>query len=109
MGRKRTVLLPQTQRVLEQFGDQLKMARLRRNLPVELVSERAGISRATLWAVEKGSQSVAFGMYAQVLFALGLENDLLKIAADDEIGHKLQDARLPVRSRAPKRKNHEPQ
>ena len=104
MGKKKAMLLPSTQRVLDEFGDRLKLTRLRRNLSVELVAQRAGISRATLWAAEKGSPSVALGIYAQVLFALGLEKDLLKVAADDELGRKLQDASLPVRSRAPKKK-----
>ncbi|MFH2115393.1 MAG: helix-turn-helix domain-containing protein [Spirochaetota bacterium] len=104
MGKKKTALLPSTQRVLDDFGDRLKLARLRRNLPVELVAERAGISRATLWAAEKGSPSVAMGIYVQILFALGLEKDLHKVAADDELGRKLQDAKLPVRTRAPRKK-----
>lgn len=107
MGRNKTVLLPSTLRVLEELGLRLKLARLRRNLSVELVAERAGISRVTLWAAEKGSPSVALGIYAQVLFALGLEKDMRMIAADDELGRKLQDAGLPVRSRAPKRMHHE--
>ena len=51
--------------------EQIKKARLRRNLSVELVAERAGISRATLWAVEKGTPSVSMGTYAAVLHALG--------------------------------------
>jgi transcriptional regulator with XRE-family HTH domain len=104
MGKKKTVLLPATQRMLDDFGDRLKLARLRRNLTVELVAERAGISRATLWAAEKGSPSVALGIYAQILFALGLEKEFLMLAADDELGRKLQDAKLPVRTRAPRKK-----
>ena len=48
---------------------------MRRGLPAELVAERAGISRASLWAVEKGSSSVAMGIYVAVLNALSLEYD----------------------------------
>ena len=55
MSKKTVVILPETQRILERMGDQIKTARLRRNLATELVAERAGISRATLWSVEKGS------------------------------------------------------
>ena len=59
MSKKTVVILPETQRILERMGDQIKTARLRRNLATELVAERAGISRATLWSVEKGSPTVA--------------------------------------------------
>lgn len=107
MGRQSALLLPSTLRLLAEVGGNIKYARLRRNLGVELVAERAGISRATLWAVEKGSPSVAIGIYAQVLLAIGLEEDLLAVARDDELGRKLQDARLPTRNRAPKRKGDE--
>ena len=64
------VVIPQTQMLLNTMGEQIKLARLRRKLSVNLVSERAGISRASLWAVEKGSPSVAMGIYAAVLHVL---------------------------------------
>jgi len=104
MGKKSVILLPKTQTVLETMGEQIKMARLRRKLSAELVAERARISRATLWAVEKGSPSVSIGIYAAVLHALnGMDKDLLLIAKDDELGRKLQDLELPIRKRAPKK------
>ena len=105
MSRKGATVLPQTQKILSQMGEQIKLARLRRNLSVELVSERAGISRATLWNVEKGSPSVAIGIYAAVLHALNnMDTDLLLIAKDDELGRKLQDLELTTRKRAPNKK-----
>jgi DNA-binding XRE family transcriptional regulator len=102
MGRKAITLLPTTQRMLEQTGEQIKLSRLRRQLSVDLVAQRAGVSRASVWAVEKGSPSVAMGIYANVLLAIGREKDLLLIARDDELGRKLQDLALPTRKRAPK-------
>jgi transcriptional regulator with XRE-family HTH domain len=100
MAKKSVVLLPDTLEILEQMGMQIKYARLRRRIPAELVAERAGISRATLVAVEKGSPSVAMGCYAAVLHALNyMDKDLLLIAKDDELGRKLQDLNLPVRKR----------
>ena len=104
MPKKSIVLLPETEKILEQMGLQIKYARLRRKLTSELVAERAGISRATLVSIEKGSPSVAMGCYAAVLHALNyMDKDLLLVAKDDEFGRKLQDLDLPVRQRAPRR------
>ena len=100
MPKKSIVLLTETKNILEQMGMQIKYARLRRQITAELVAERAGISRATLVAIEKGSPSVAMGCYAAVLHALNyMDKDLLLIAKDDELGRKLQDLNLPVRKR----------
>lgn len=108
MGKKTVVLLPNTEKILAQMGEQIRLARLRRDLSAELVSERAGISRATLNNVEKGSPSVAIGIYAAVLHALNnMETDLLLVAKDDELGRKLQDLKLTTRKRASKVKSYE--
>ena len=104
MGRKAVVLLPQMDRILSSLGENIKLARLRRRVSAEIVAERAGISRATLTKDEKGSSSVAMGIYASVLLVLGLEKDLLKVDSDDALGRKLQDLDLVVHKRAPKRK-----
>lgn len=102
MGRNAVVLLPKVQRLLTQMGQNIKLARLRRDIPAELLAERAGISRATLHNVEMGSPRVAMGIYASVLHSLRLENDLLLVAKDDELGHKLQDIGLTTPKRASK-------
>jgi len=105
LGKKSVVLMPGTQAILETMGEQIRMSRLRRKISAELVAERAGISRATLWSVEKGSPSVSVGIYAAVLHALnGLDKDLLLVAKDDELGRKLQDLDLPTRKRAPQKR-----
>lgn len=102
--KRRPTILPSSEKILKKLGENIKLARRRRKLSVEQVSERADISRATLWQVERGSPSVSMGAYCQVLFVLRLEIDLLKVTADDELGRKLQDAGLIVKERAPKRK-----
>ncbi len=99
---KENALFPKTVSILETFGENIRLARLRRNVSSLLQAERAGISRPTLSMIEKGSPSVSMGSYVQVLTSLGLEKDLLKVAADDELGRKLQDLKLPPRQRAPK-------
>jgi len=103
MKSPKTILLPKLSKILEETGENIKLARLRRKLTAEQVAERAGISRSTLWQVEKGLASVSFGTYAQILFVLGLEKDLQLIAKDDVLGRKLQDAELSVGKRAPKK------
>lgn len=100
MSKQTVVIMPETQRILEKMGEQIKLARLRRNIAAELVSERAGISRTTLWAVEKGTPTVSIGTYAAVLHALGgMEKDFALVAQDDEFGRKLQDLNIQTRGR----------
>lgn len=106
MRKKKVLLFPQTQKILSQMGEQIKLARLRRNLSMELVCERANISRATLWSIENGSSSVAIGYYAAVLHALNnMDKDLLLVAKDDVWGRTMQDLNLPIRQRAKKKKD----
>ena len=105
MNKRSVTLMPSSIKVLNELGENIRLARLRRKLSAEQVSERAGISRSTLWQVEKGAASVAMGIYCQVLFVLGFDKDLLKVAADDILGRKLQDAGMEVKERAPKRKS----
>lgn len=105
MPKKSIVLLPETLNILEQMGLQIKYARLRRKISAEIVAERAGISRATICAIEKGSPSVAMGCYAAVLHALNyMDKDLLLVAKDDELGRKLQDLDLHVQKRVRKKR-----
>ena len=103
MGRTTTTPLPSLQRRLTAVGENLRLARLRRKLSAAMVAERAGITRPTLRAVERGDPSASFGAYAGVLFCLGLEGDLELLARDDELGRKLQDIGLTVKKRAPRR------
>lgn len=98
------MISPKLSRILENLGENIKLARLRRKLSTQQVSERADISRPTLSSIEKGRPNVSIGLYLQVLFVLGLADDLLKVGSDDELGRKLQDANLTVKERAPKRK-----
>ena len=105
--KRQALLLPSAKNILSEMGENLRLARLRRKISAQQVAERANISRSTLWMIEKGSPAVAMGAYMQVLFVLGLENDLLKIAGDDVLGKKLRDLELLPKQRAPKRKNNE--
>lgn len=96
--KKNVLVFPRLARRFRDFGERLKLARKRRHLTTSLLSERAGVSRATLYKIEKGDPSVAMGYYAAVLDVLGLESELDLLAKDDELGRRLQDAELLARS-----------
>lgn len=85
-------------RALEQqlalMGERIKLARKRRHLSMQDVADRATVTRLTVSKVEHGDPTVAMGIYARVLYALNLENDITLLAADDALGRQLQDAEL---------------
>lgn len=92
------------EKILKELGENIRLARLRRKLGTVQVAERAGIGRRTLYEIERGGPNVSLGNYVQVLYVLGLAEDLLNVAKDDLLGRKLQDAKLVVKERAPKKK-----
>ena len=100
---KQTTILPSVQKVLTDLGENIKLSQLRRKMSAEQGSERANLSRRIYYSIEQGSAGVAMGNYATVLFVLGLEKDLLKIAEDDKLGKELQDVGLSIKKRATKK------
>jgi transcriptional regulator with XRE-family HTH domain len=99
-----TPLYPASAKEMEALGQRLRDARLRRRFSMETVCARANLSRPTLYKIENGDPSVAFGFYVQVLRVLGLRADLSLIAKEDSLGRRLQDESLPRRRRAPRKK-----
>lgn len=94
MNNRKQTIFPKYNMLLEQLGENIKLARKRRKLTTFQVAERADIARSTLYLIEKGEASVTLGAYFNVLRVLGLQEDILKVAADDEFGRKLQDLEL---------------
>ena len=104
MARKKVTISPALESILKAVGENIKLARLRRKITTTMLAERADISRVTLRKVENGDSSVTMSTYANVLFCLGLEKDLLHLAGDDPLGRRLQDAELThTKERVPKR------
>lgn len=89
------------ERTLRKLGADLRDARLRRRLSMQLVAERARTTRATLTRVERGDPAVSMGLYCSVLNVLGLLDavGLLADIATDRVGAELEAARLPYRKR----------
>lgn len=94
MKTRQQIILPKYHNIFAQLGEQLQLARKRRKLTSMQVAERAGISRTTLYQIEKGDPGVSMGAYFNVLRVFGLQDDLLKLGADDALGRKLQDLDL---------------
>ena len=81
-------------------AEQIRLARLRRDLSIEQVAERAQCSRLTVSKLEKGLPTVSIGVLLRVLYALQLGDDFLLIARDDKLGHIIQDIEVKNRKRA---------
>jgi transcriptional regulator with XRE-family HTH domain len=95
---------PAARRALKKLGSDIKNARLRRRLPMDVVAERAATSRPTLARVEKGDPGVSIGIYAAVLQALNLMDGLAGLAdpVNDEIGLDIERDQLPKRATGPR-------
>jgi transcriptional regulator with XRE-family HTH domain len=89
-------------KALRKLGGDIQVARKRRRLTMTIVAERAFISRNTLTRIERGDPAVALGIYATVLFVLGLAERLGDLAdpLTDSVGLSLENERLPQRARS---------
>ena len=104
MKSKGAVYTQKQKKILEQLGENIRLARLRRKLSSKSVAERAGIAVSTMTNVEKGEPGVGIVTYLQVLSVLQLAEDILLIADKDPLGRRLQDNMLLAPKRAPKKK-----
>ena len=97
MRPKKIILLPKVVKSLQILGQNLKLARIRRRISAAMMCERAGVSHATLTAIEQGRPTVSMAGYMSVLFCLNMHTDIEKVATDDVLGRELQDLQLPKR------------
>src|SRR6266540_5069998 len=101
MSKRTRPVFPRQRQRAEALGERLQLARLRRGVPQTEMAARIGVSRMTLGRLEAGDPSVGLSVLLRALDVLGLATDVDRIAAEDEIGRRLQDLRL---SRAPRRR-----
>ncbi len=86
-------------RALKKLGSDLADARKRRRISTQTMAQRAMISRTTLVKVENGDPGVSLGIFATVLFVLGMTDRLADIAdvSHDRTGLDLESEKLPKR------------
>lgn len=92
--RRQAVVFPKEQKILQQLGENIRLAMKRRKITQTMIAERTGLSKPTLRNIERGESTVSIGHYLRVLSVLGLAEDLARVAADDDMGRKLQDIEL---------------
>jgi transcriptional regulator with XRE-family HTH domain len=92
MSKRTLPTYPHYARLAEALGVRIRAARLRRRMSQTEMAERIGVSRLTLRSLEGGDLSVGFGVLVRALGVLGLEDDIARLAADDEVGRRLADA-----------------
>jgi transcriptional regulator with XRE-family HTH domain len=99
--RSRPPLPLPVKRALAKLGQDIHSARLRRRIATTTMAERAFVTRPTLRKVEHGDPGVSLGIYATILFVLGLTPRLADLADNraDEVGLQLEEERLPKRIR----------
>ena len=105
MARKLSPIPGPALAALRRLGADIRDARRRRRLPADTVAGRALVTRTTLRKVERGDPTVSLGIYATVLYVLGLHDRLGALAdlGTDITGLTLESDRLPQRVRSPRR------
>jgi transcriptional regulator with XRE-family HTH domain len=91
-------IFPREERLSAELGERLRLARRRRNISVETMAARVGVTRTTLRYLEQGRASVSLSVLLRTLSVLGLENDLEQIAAKDDLGVRLAERALKTRA-----------
>lgn len=94
-------LTPNLDHKVVALGQRLALARRRRRITAETAAARSRCSRSTISRLENGDSRVSFNVVVRLLSIYGLLDDLDVVAKDDELGRKLQDAKLMQRRRRP--------
>ena len=92
------------EQVLKKLGGDIRDARKRRGITVQLMAERMGVTRVTVAKIERGEPNTSMGNYAMALYILGKADELemLMDRTRDSLGLDLMDEKLPKRVRVSK-------
>src|SRR5690606_18560707 len=97
----RPALPPATTQALRRLGENLAIARVRRNESQRVWAKRIGVSVPTLIRMERGDPGVAVGVYAMALWLIGRVAALPDVAAPEaDLGALESDVRAARERRA---------
>jgi len=91
-----STLIP-VQNALRKLGNDIRIARKIRLIPMALLAERASISRVTLAKIERGDPSVGISLFATVLFCLHMLDKFANLCESDDVGVQAMKKKLPTR------------
>ncbi len=100
-----TDILPsKVRRSLAKLGADIGLARRKRHLTTAMMAERTGVAESTYLRAEKGDPKVGLGVYAMILFVLGVPEGLGSLVDPhtDDQGLLLDAERVPQRIRIKK-------
>lgn len=100
---------PQAVERVTQFGQRIRVARIRRGWSGADLASKAGINRNTLTALELGRPGTAIGVCFTVLWVLGLDTTLDAVGDPDTDVHgkALEASRRPTRVGKPRKAGNE--
>lgn len=89
------------ERAIRKLGNDMSLARRRRRISQQSLSERIGASVSTIRRMEQGDLRVPIHFFARAMHVFGVLNGLSKLldTAQDDIGLTLMDEQLPQRVR----------
>ncbi len=92
---------------LREMGQAIRAARLRRRQPASDLAARVGVSLPTLRKLENGDPTVSWGVFARVVWVLGLFPAVRDAVSpeNDRLAAAIETARLPRRARRPREVN----
>ena len=94
-------LPPKVRKSLKKLGDDLRTARLRRNILVAHLAERAGVAPGTILRLENGDPGVGIGTLVLAMWLLGLNDRMMQLADEtkDDMGMVLEAEQRRKRAR----------
>jgi transcriptional regulator with XRE-family HTH domain len=89
------------EQALKRLGENLRTARVRRNITIEDAAERIGTGRRAVMDAEKGKASTGIAVYAALLWLYDLLQPLEELAdpLKDKEGLALEASKAPARAR----------